>query len=201
MSVSKQFVLAGEAIFTIEVPPGTKRKDGTEAASHYTFRVEKVEASDRWPVGWFVKTLIGPDTRKDYGRLGKLDEFTGQIKTVRGAIAGPTSFRFRLLNRILARTWSDDAKAFEQFGYIVHHEGMCGRCGAALTVPQSIKDGFGPECRKHVGLPPIPAEPKVKKERKPRVRKVKPTAARQVGDVVTGPGGGVETNWGFRTGD
>jgi len=28
----------------------------------------------------------------------------------------------------------------------VHHEGRCGRCGRALTVPESIKSGFGPEC-------------------------------------------------------
>lgn len=32
------------------------------------------------------------------------------------------------------------------------HEGVCGRCGRRLTVPESIETGFGPECRKAVGL-------------------------------------------------
>jgi hypothetical protein len=32
----------------------------------------------------------------------------------------------------------------------VHHEGRCGRCGRALTVPESIESGFGPECINHV---------------------------------------------------
>jgi hypothetical protein len=32
------------------------------------------------------------------------------------------------------------------------HEGICGRCGRRLTVPESIESGFGPECRKAVGL-------------------------------------------------
>lgn len=28
----------------------------------------------------------------------------------------------------------------------VWHEGVCGRCGRRLTVPESIETGFGPEC-------------------------------------------------------
>ena len=28
------------------------------------------------------------------------------------------------------------------------HEGHCARCGRLLTVPESIKTGFGPECEK-----------------------------------------------------
>jgi Family of unknown function (DUF6011) len=30
----------------------------------------------------------------------------------------------------------------------VWHEGVCGRCGRALTVPASIESGLGPECQK-----------------------------------------------------
>jgi hypothetical protein len=32
------------------------------------------------------------------------------------------------------------------------HEGICGRCGRRLTVPESIESGFGPECRAIVGV-------------------------------------------------
>jgi hypothetical protein len=28
----------------------------------------------------------------------------------------------------------------------VWHEGRCGRCGRALTVPESVERGIGPEC-------------------------------------------------------
>ena len=35
-------------------------------------------------------------------------------------------------------------------GFEVWHEGKCGRCGAKLTVPESVASGFGPECVKLV---------------------------------------------------
>ena len=40
----------------------------------------------------------------------------------------------------------------------VWHEGRCGRCNRALTVPESIASGIGPECAKHV-LGPAPTFP------------------------------------------
>ena len=33
------------------------------------------------------------------------------------------------------------------------HEGRCGRCGRALTVPESIDTGFGPHCAAEMGVP------------------------------------------------
>ena len=35
-------------------------------------------------------------------------------------------------------------------GYEARHEGRCARCGRALTVPESIDSGFGPECARKV---------------------------------------------------
>lgn len=32
------------------------------------------------------------------------------------------------------------------------HEGVCGRCGRRLTVPESIEMGFGPDCLEKMGL-------------------------------------------------
>ena len=31
-------------------------------------------------------------------------------------------------------------------GVTIYHEGRCGRCGWPLTVPSSVKAGYGPEC-------------------------------------------------------
>jgi hypothetical protein len=34
----------------------------------------------------------------------------------------------------------------------IWHEGRCGRCSRKLTVPESLKSGFGPECAGKVGF-------------------------------------------------
>ncbi|MDE2095757.1 MAG: hypothetical protein KGL39_00750 [Patescibacteria group bacterium] len=141
MAISKKFLLAGNAIFTIEsVNPNYR--------PHYTYRIQKVEASDRWKESYFVKLLAGPDNTSDYIYLGKLDTFTGQVIVTAKSERQKETFPFRLLNRILARVWADDHTAYEQYGYQTHHAGRCGRCGKVLTVPTSIETGLGPECQK-----------------------------------------------------
>lgn len=145
MSVSKTFVIAGDATFTIELPVGAER-------SHYTYRVQHVEKNDRWPESYFVKMLTGPDNESNYTYMGKLDPFTGQLQlTAKSAYAADT-LPVRLLNRVLARVWSDDHAAYEQHGYVTHHEGRCGRCGRKLTVPSSVESGIGPECAKIMSM-------------------------------------------------
>lgn len=139
--VTREFILAGDAIFTVETPE----------LQHYTYRVEYQPAGERFPQAWFVKILTGPDNGSDYTYLGKLDDFTGQVKTTAKSSMTADAFPVRLLNRILARIWGDDHDAFERFGYRVHHEGKCGRCARRLTTPESVQLGFGPECAKLIG--------------------------------------------------
>lgn len=135
--VSKEFITAGDATFTIDAPTG-----------HHTYRVQRVEATDRWAESYFVKMLTGPDNTSDFTYLGKLDTFTGQVALTAKSRATPETFAYRLLNRVLARVWCDDHAAYEQHGFRTHHEGRCGRCGRKLTVPASIESGVGPECSK-----------------------------------------------------
>jgi hypothetical protein len=143
MPVTKEFVLAGDAIFTVEMPGG----------GHHTFRVQHVEPSDRWPhETWFVKALTGPDNENSYSYLGKLDPFTGQMATTAKSCWPADALPVRLLNRILARIWCDDHAAYEWHGYKTHHEGRCGRCGRRLTVPKSIESGIGPECARRMAV-------------------------------------------------
>lgn len=142
--LTKQFILAGDATFTIECPPEV----AANHRPHYTYRVQKVEANDRWPEAWFVKTLTGPDNESSYTYLGKLDPFTSEVKLTAKSCDGPDAFRYRILNRVLARVWCDDHAAYEEAGYKLHHEGRCGRCGRKLTVPESVESGIGPECAK-----------------------------------------------------
>jgi len=136
MPVTRDFVIAGDAIFTIETPDN----------KHYTFRVSKVAANDRWSDSWFVKMLTGPDNTSDYTYVGKLDYYTGQVLMTTRSKLSNDSYPMKLLNRVLARVWNDDHSAYEAHGYKTHHEGRCGRCGRLLTVPSSVQSGIGPEC-------------------------------------------------------
>lgn len=149
MAISKEFVLAGDATLTIEVPDGCRPENGKP---HYTFRVQKVEASDRWPESYFVKLLTGPDNTKSYSYVGKLEPFTGQVNLTQKSKFGAEAFVVRLINHVLARVWGDDHEAYEKHGFHAHHEGKCGRCGRKLTTPKSVTSGVGPECAKILGV-------------------------------------------------
>lgn len=158
MSVSKQFLLAGNATFTVECPKGAKYP-------HVTYKVEKTEKTERWDEAYFVKVLCGPNNEEDYVYLGRLDTFTGQLQLTRKSALPATAFRVRLLNKVLARVWADDHTAYEQHGYATHHEGRCGCCGRKLTVPASVVSGIGPECCKKMGLP-VPARNRTRDRKK-----------------------------------
>lgn len=136
--LTKEFITAGNATFTIDTPDN----------GHRTYKVEHVEATERWAESYFVKLLTGSDNESDYSYIGKLDTFTGQVTTTTKSKIAQDSYAMRLLNRILARIWSDDHEAYTKHGFAVHHEGTCGRCGRKLTVPSSIESGIGPECSK-----------------------------------------------------
>ncbi len=135
--ISKDFVLAGDATFTIALP---------NEAGHYTFRVQRVEASDRYPESYFVKLLTGPDNTSDYTYLGKLCPHSGSVRTTGRSKYTNDSFPVRLLNRVLVHVYAGTHEAYEAHGYKTHHEGRCGRCNRLLTVPASIESGIGPEC-------------------------------------------------------
>jgi hypothetical protein len=141
--VGKEFILAGQAIFTIQIPAD---KTPTGKDNHYTFRVDRVEASDRWPTAYFLKTLTGPNNLEDYTYVGKLNPNTGEVIFTQKSAFPETSFRVKLLRRTLWLLWNGGEEAIEKAGGKVHHEGRCGRCGRTLTVPSSIESGLGPVC-------------------------------------------------------
>lgn len=143
--LSKDFILAGDAVFTIELPEAAAAEQGF---SHRTYWVQHVEGNDRWPESWFVKLLTGPDNSSDFTYMGKLNPNNGDVMTTHKSPWPGSAFVVRLLVRVLQRVWADDHAAFEQHGYKLHHEGKCGRCGRRLTVPASVESGIGPECAK-----------------------------------------------------
>ena len=123
--ITKQFVLAGRAKLTIQLPDGT----------HRTYKIVRAKKTGKY----WCHLLTAPDT---YTFFGGLDVSTG-------AVSG-TAFAHRLLSRVLQRVWTGDMEPVTQAGYNVYHSGCCGRCGRELTVPASILSGIGPECSKYV---------------------------------------------------
>jgi hypothetical protein len=124
-----QFALAGNARFTI-----VSKKTQTR----FTF---KVRASEDNAAMHFVSVLTGPDNWSNYSYLGFIRRgvyFHGGQKAKVGQDA-PSAKAFDWFWRNLSRGHVSEAVE-------VHHCGACGRCGRALTVPESIKSGFGPEC-------------------------------------------------------
>ncbi len=101
MPITSEFILSGSASFSIETPH-----------AHYVFHVQHVERG-YWPEGWFVLMWNG----KQWQYLGKLDDFTGQVRTTARSKADKDSYVMRLLNKTLARIWCGDHEAYEQFGY------------------------------------------------------------------------------------
>lgn len=131
---ARAFLLAGNARMTI-----TSKKTGTR----FTYKVRHDE--DR---PWFVSVLTGSDNESDYTFFATIFA-NGECRHGRRSSIGeeaPSAVAFQWLWRQLQKPGALP-ETIE-----VHHEGRCGRCGRALTVPESIESGFGPECINHVDL-------------------------------------------------
>jgi hypothetical protein len=131
----KDFVLAGKAIFTVE---------NEKTGNRFTFKVKQAKDHDGTvkPV-WFVSVLNGPDNGSNYAYIGTIFEnhFRWTAKsTVSRECQSFKVFDWMMKSNLLLPTFVK-----------IHHEGRCGRCGRRLTVPESIKNGLGPECAGKVG--------------------------------------------------
>ena len=125
------FIVAGNATFTLV---------NTLTGGRFTYKVRQCEDNENL---FFVKVLTGQDNTSDYTYLGTI------FREPRGL-----AYKHGRKSRI-----SDSAKSAVAFTWFmsrvpsllpealeVWHEGRCGRCGRALTVPESVAQGYGPEC-------------------------------------------------------
>jgi TPR repeat protein len=132
----QRFALAGNATITL-----VSAKTGTR----FTYKVRKPQNQEQpGPVRHFVSVLTGSDNENAYTYLGQMYN-------------RPSGAMYSHGRKSRIGLDSTSAKAFDWFwraiakgrmpdNVQVWHEGRCGRCGRKLTVPQSIADGFGPEC-------------------------------------------------------
>ena len=137
--LSSAFITAGKATFTVSNGKG----------EHYTYRVTKKEAQGNYPAAHFINLLTGPDNTSDYTYLGVLDAATGKVRTTAKSRYNSDSKPVKVASWALSIVWQN---ATLPEGYAIQHEGRCGRCGRALTVPESIESGIGPECASKMGL-------------------------------------------------
>lgn len=146
--LSKEFVTAGRAVFTLEIPSSFQQKFGTKP--HYTYRIRHKEANGEYGEAWFVQLLTGPENTSDFTYMGMLDTEEGQVRLTQKSPYTADSWPVSLLQRALANVWAETQQKIVDAGFKLHHEGRCGRCGRVLTVPSSIESGIGPECAKRV---------------------------------------------------
>lgn len=126
-----RFILAGNAKFTLR---------NSRTGNRFTFRVRAKRSDDAAPI-YFVQLLTGPDNSADFEYLGYIRGGRyqhGDRKSRIGKDAPSATVALWFFPRLFAGTLPD---AIE-----IWHEGTCGRCGRALTVPESIAAGLGPEC-------------------------------------------------------
>lgn len=129
--VALKFISAGKATFTVK---------SLKSGNHITFKVKK----SKKPTGpsHFVTVRDDADGIGSYSYLGVLwngVDFNHGVRSQLahdGVFANTARWFFNQLklNQIPAKCelW---------------HEGRCGRCGRALTHPESIASGIGPECK------------------------------------------------------
>lgn len=148
----KTFVTAGDAIFTVSFT-------GKSGENHrYTYRVSVAEDRNGNSTGrFFVKLLAGPDNLSDYQYIGLLDTSNGldhiAFRTTAKSKLPASSLPCRLIDRFAVAVLGHGESPNELPGGVeFRHAGRCGRCGRALTVPESIDRGIGPDCAEAMGI-------------------------------------------------
>lgn len=144
--INATFITAGRATFTVE--PTVKFCEVQNAKPHYTFKVSRKDSTySRSGYVYFVSLLSGPDNTSDYTYLGLLEE-NGDVRLTAKSAFGEDTNPVKIVRRVVKALFEGRGEQIVAAGWKVHHEGACGRCGRALTVPQSIESGIGPECAK-----------------------------------------------------
>jgi len=129
------FMTAGNALFTLE---------SMKTKARFTYRIQypsKEGVMDRTADIQFVSVLCGPENTRDYRYLGYIKRgiyYHGNAKAKISRDA-PSAKAFEW-------AYASLLKGFIPPQLNIYHEGRCGRCNRTLTVPESIKSGFGPEC-------------------------------------------------------
>jgi len=132
------FVFAGDARFTL-----VSKQTGTR----FTYRVRKSEPDHAGRCIWFVSVLTGADNTSNYSYIGTVRPMSAFKWGHKSRISeeAPSVSAFAWFVRLLVRCVETETVELPSVEF--WHEGRCGRCARALTVPESIASGLGPDCR------------------------------------------------------
>lgn len=134
----EQFLFAGKAIFTIR---------NNKTMNRFTFRVVKPKRIT--DDVYFVSVLTGSDNYSHYSFFGTIKNNKRTFKLSAKAKIDLDSLSVKAWMWFWKRLLSDQDFPPE---IEIWHEGICGKCGHRLTVPESISIGLGPTCAKSAQL-------------------------------------------------
>jgi hypothetical protein len=109
----------------------------TKTDNRFTYKVKKAKDSDLY----FVSVLTSPDI---YTYIGTI--LNGLYKHGKKSNILNTAQSVKVFDYVLSNLNKSTLHEFIE----IWHEGTCGKCGRALTVPSSIINGLGPECYKKI---------------------------------------------------
>lgn len=127
------FILGGKSIFTVR---------NVVTGNRFTYKLTRkksLKEGDDDVV--FVKVLSRPDNTSDYTFIGTIFGGTTYKHSTKSPF-GSDAMSSKAIDWLVR-----NAKSLPE-NVEVWHEGKCARCGRKLTVPESIRSGFGPECSK-----------------------------------------------------
>jgi hypothetical protein len=138
------FMRAGKAFITLR-----SKKTGNRFTYRITIPTNRKTGEKMTDGTLMVSVLTGSDNDSSYTWLGRISReifWVGRKNPKPGEISkdAPSAVAFDW-------TWRNLVKGKMPDTLECWHEGRCGRCGRRLTVPESIAQGFGPECVQHVG--------------------------------------------------
>lgn len=133
---TQAFIFAGNARFTIR---------SKTTGVRFTYRVRAKDTDDGRTLH-FVSVLTGSDNDNDFTFLGTIFDCQ-TYRHGRKSRIGSDAPSAKAFEWAFPRIVAGDLSKFE-----VHHEGRCGRCARALTVPESIEMGLGPDCAGMMGF-------------------------------------------------
>jgi hypothetical protein len=140
-SMAGRFAKPEDAVRYIRAGMATITLRSARTQTRFTYEIER--EAEKGEVHW-VRVLTGGDNQGDYQYMGMLTKAGEFRRTAKSRIAedAVSYIAFEWSWKMLAqrKAMPDQLE--------VWHEGCCGRCGRKLTVPESIADGLGPECRK-----------------------------------------------------
>jgi hypothetical protein len=133
----KDFFFAGNATVTLK---------NTKTGNRFTYKIStpKKQKDERNPV-YFVNVMTGSDNVGDFDFVGTIFGKNSYVHSAKSPIK-EDAVSMVVIKAFINFLINDKVPN----GVEVWHEGLCGKCGQKLTVPESIYTGLGPVCVKNL---------------------------------------------------